>query len=55
MRGLFQSIVPVNVQILNKDTKLDSDLSHKRFKLYRTQHIDKPENTATIIKTKGTS
>ncbi|MCL9683607.1 GNAT family N-acetyltransferase [Legionella maioricensis] len=54
MRGLFQSIIPVNIQILNKDTKLDSDLSHKRFKLYRAQHIDKQENTATIIKTNGT-
>ena len=50
VHGLFQSINPVNVQISIKDTKLDSALSHKRFKLYRAHHIDKPENKATITK-----
>lgn len=52
---LFQSILPLNRQILNINTTSDSDLSHMRFKLYRAQvqHIDKPENTVTIIKMNG--
>lgn len=55
MSGLFQLTVPVNVQMLHKGTKLDSDSSHKRFNLYFAKHIDQLENTATIIKTNGTS
>jgi hypothetical protein len=55
MRSLFQSIAQVRAQILNTGTNLDSDLSHKKFKLYRAQHIDKQENTAATIKTNGTS
>lgn len=55
MSGLFQLTVPVNVQMLHNGTKLDSDSSHKRFNLYFAKHIDQLENTATIIKTNGTS
>jgi hypothetical protein len=55
MRGLFQLIVPVNVQMLHNCTKIDSDSSHKRVNLYWAQQIEKLENTAAIIKTNGTS